>query len=142
MAMEYAQLSITCRNGEINSCSQGEWRNTAFNKIERKYYGPSIRYLKDILHFINSKVHYEGEYDLEISLNFKCFGGATYTAEKHVAISFDHTEMYNRTVCAPRKARLYYSTEDLVLEENPYESETLIFFEMVSQKNQIPGSPA
>lgn len=66
MALEYAHLSITCRNGEINSCSQDDWRNTAFNKIERKYYGPSIRYAKDVLHFVNSKITYGGEYDLDI----------------------------------------------------------------------------
>jgi hypothetical protein len=128
MAIESAHLAITCRNGEISSCKQEDWRNSSFNKIERTYYGPSIRYTKDVLHFINSKVIYEGSYELDISLTLKCFGGTTYTADKKIAISFDHSEMYNRTVCPPKKSRIYCSTEDIVLEENPYETETLIFF--------------
>lgn len=64
MAIEFAHLVITCSNGIINSCNQQEWANTAFNKIERRYYGPSIRYQKDILHFINSRIIFYGSYEL------------------------------------------------------------------------------
>lgn len=110
MAIEFAHLAITCQNGVISSCSQEEWRNTAFNKIERSYYGPSIRYLKDVLHFINAKIIYEGSYDLHISLTLKCFGGTTYTSDKNITITFDHGDIYNRTVCPPRRNRIYYST--------------------------------
>jgi hypothetical protein len=128
MAIQYAHLVITCRNGEIYSYSQNCWKNTAFNKIERSYYGPSVRYIKDALHFINSKIVFSGSYDLDIQLKFKCFGGKLYTSEKKIAINFDHNEVYTRTVCAQRKPRTYYFSEDLELEETPYESETLIYF--------------
>ncbi len=53
-------------------------------------------------------------------LNYRCFGGHTYTSYKHVAISFENDILNNRTVCATRKFRLYYATEDIALEENPY----------------------
>lgn len=32
-AVEFATLTVTCKNGSITSCDQGEWRNLDFNKI-------------------------------------------------------------------------------------------------------------
>lgn len=62
IAIEYAHLSITCTNGELNSCSQSDWKNTSFNKIERYYSAPTYKYTKDIIHIINTKIVFEGSY--------------------------------------------------------------------------------
>ncbi len=74
MALEYAHLSITCRNGEINSCRQDDWRNTAFNKIERKELWAQHSVIRAMsLHFVNSKITYGGEYDLDIRAQLPMF---------------------------------------------------------------------
>lgn len=33
VVIEYAKLTITCRNGELSSCEQNDWKNIGFNKI-------------------------------------------------------------------------------------------------------------
>jgi hypothetical protein len=61
-AVEYAHLEITCRNGQLSSCNQAGWRNSAFNKIERYYHAPTGKYTKDILHIVNTKIILTGSY--------------------------------------------------------------------------------
>lgn len=128
-AVEYAHLEITCGNGQLSSCNQAGWRNSAFNKIERYYHAPSGKYTNDILHIINTKIIMMGSYELEVALVLKTFSGTIYKAEKKLVINFNHSEYYNRTVIIPRKKKLFVSAEDIQLEGNPYSSETLVCFE-------------
>lgn len=48
-ALVNGTLSITCNNGQVISSDKDSWTNVAFNKIERKYFAPSIKYDKDVL---------------------------------------------------------------------------------------------
>lgn len=66
-------------------------------------------------------------------LEYKCFGGKTYTSEKKIGIHFNHNEVYNRTVCSVFKARVFCPVEEIELEENPYESETVILFDKIKE---------
>jgi hypothetical protein len=77
-AVEYAHLEITCRNGQLSSCNQADWRNSAFNKVERYYYAPTAKYCRDVLHIINSKIIFLGSYELEVALTLKTFSGVVY----------------------------------------------------------------
>lgn len=52
-ALIYAKVVMDCGNGSINSMVDQNWRTTAFNQIERTYYGPNISYDKDTLFFYN-----------------------------------------------------------------------------------------
>jgi hypothetical protein len=117
---EYAHLTITCKNGQLGSCVQTDWTNTAFNKIERYYYAPTVKYTKDILHIINTRIIYSGSYELVVNLSFKCFNGVVYNSEKKIVINFDHSEFYNRTVAIPRKKRPFVTADDVQFEESPY----------------------
>lgn len=98
MAVEHAHLSIQCSNGVINSYAQHEWINTSFNKVERHYFGPSIRYRKDVLHFINSKRIRGDSYELNITLTYRHFDGNSYTSHKKVKVAIDERQKYHRTV--------------------------------------------
>lgn len=129
VVIEYARLTITCRNGELSSCEQSDWKNLSFNKIERCYYAPTAKYSKDILHIINTKIIFSGSYELDISLTYKCFNGVIYSSEKKIVINFNHSEFYNRTVAVPRRKRAFMTAEDVQLQESPYSSETIVCFE-------------
>lgn len=129
VAIEYARLSITCRNGELSSCEQGDWKNVGFNRIERCYYAPTAKYSRDILHIINTKILFSGSYELDIGLTYKCFNGVIYSSEKKIVINFNHSEFYNRTVAVPRRKRAFMTAEDVQLAENPYCSEAIVCFE-------------
>ncbi len=128
-AVEYAHLEITCRNGQLSSCNQTGWHNSAFNKIERYYHAPTGKYSRDILHIINTKIILAGCYELDVALTLKTFSGTVVKSEKKLVINFNHSEYYNRTVILPRKKRVFVSAEDIQLEETPYASETLVCFE-------------
>ena len=138
IAIEFATLTISCGNGSISSRSQNEWRNISFNAIERHYYGPSIKYERDTLHFINSKLDVKGSYELTFNLRFKCFDGLSYTSRKSLVIDFNNTEAYLRSVGMPYKTKFYLSPYDLPMKENPYKTETVIMFEKnISGKTDI-----
>lgn len=77
-AVEYAHLEVTCRNGQLNSCSQKDWRNTGFNKIERYYHAPTGKYARDMLHFVNNRILIMGSYELQVALTVKTLSGAVY----------------------------------------------------------------
>lgn len=97
----------------INSYNQNEWINTAFNKVERHYYGPSILYRKDVLHFINSKRIRGGSYELNITLTYRHFDGNSYASHKRVRVAFDEKQNYHRTVvCNLFKPKYYESVKD------------------------------
>ena len=72
-----------------------------------------MRYVKDVLHFTNARIMHVGLYELEVFLEYKCFGGKTFTSEKKISIHFNHNEMYNRTVCSVLKARVFCPVEDI-----------------------------
>lgn len=69
-ALKFATMTITCRNGNITSKDQEEWKNISFNSIQRNYYGPSIKYHKDSLNFLHSRYDYRGTYELDLNLKF------------------------------------------------------------------------
>jgi hypothetical protein len=127
-AVEYAHLTITCRNGQLSSCSQTGWCNSAFNKIERYYHAPTGKYSRDILHIINTKIIFTGSYELEVALTLKTFAGTVYKSEKKLVINFNHSEFYNRTVVVQKRKKVFVSADDIQLEESPYSSETLVCF--------------
>ena len=128
-AVEYAHLQITCRNGQLSSCNQTWWRNSAFNKIERYYYAPTGKYSRDILHIINTKIMFYGSYELEVALTLKNFSGVVYKSKKNLIINFNQSEFYNRTVVVPRRKKIFVSGDDIQLQESPYCSEALVTFE-------------
>lgn len=136
-AVEYARLTITCRNGELSSCEQSDWKNVGFSKIERCYYAPTAKYSKDILHIINTKIIFSGSYDLDIHLTYKCFNGVIYSSEKKIVINFNHSEFYNRTVAVPRRKRAFITAEDVQLAESPYNSETIVCFEKEIREKDV-----
>ena len=128
-AIEYATLTITCGNGSISSRCQEEWRNVSFNCIERDYYGPSIKYHQDILHFVNTKIDLVGSYQLDFTLRFKQFSGQVYSSHKCLVINFNHTQTYLKSVGMPYKGRMYEGPLKLQLRDNPFKTETVVMFE-------------
>lgn len=129
VAIQYAHLTITCRNGQLGSSSELDWKNTAFNKIQRYYFAPTIKYAKDIVHIVNSQIIYNGSYQLNINLQYKCFNGVVYSSEKKIVIDFNHSEFYNRTVAIPKRKRIFITSNNIELLGDPYNSETVVAFQ-------------
>ena len=139
MAIEFACLQINCRNGEITSMAQHNWANVAFDRIERNYYGPSVKYDRDVVHIISNHFALDGHYDLEISLLFKYFDGQTYKVEKRVSIHFERGQLLHRTMrVEDRTERLFESTQDYGFEESGCRSFTYVTFSKDGSEGHVP----
>ena len=68
-SMLSAKLTIECLNGSITSMADSNWRTTAFNTIERVFYGPSLKYEKDILCIYN-RTRLDCHQELSLKLEF------------------------------------------------------------------------
>ena len=67
-AVKKAKVSLECVGGELGSTAQSNWTNTAFNRLESTYYGPSIHYTHDNINFVVLDPAIDSQFDFVIQL--------------------------------------------------------------------------
>ena len=51
-AMKRVKVGVECVGGELNQESCGGWSSVAYNKIQKRYFGPTSGLKEDIISFL------------------------------------------------------------------------------------------
>jgi hypothetical protein len=72
-AVKRAKVSLECTNGQLICYQNGAWQNVDFHKLQRTFYGPSIGYDQDEVHFQISENLLGHKFDLLVTLEITLF---------------------------------------------------------------------
>jgi hypothetical protein len=97
-SIKKAKITLECLNGQLLSYNDLVWKNVDFSKIEKMFYGPSVNYIEDELHFHLHELAVGQEFELVLGLEIQLFSGQLLKSNKKIRLSMPNQKYLDKSI--------------------------------------------
>lgn len=124
-SIKKAKITLECLNGQLLSYNDSIWKNVDFNKIQKNFYGPSVHYTEDEIHFHLQEQAIGHHFELVLGLELMLFSGQLLKNTKKISLCVPSRKYLDKSI----NMALYDSQVNLQgvwVTSNPYSSFTIV----------------